>query len=153
MIEREFLEDISKYKTKIIAGFTTRQLVCFGIALVVCVPLYHILSAYFIKAFCLTICGVIGLPIMTCGFVEIYGMPIEKFMFTILKTMVFTTVSRKYKNDNVYEQFFTEAISDLTYSSKELKKIKKEAKKEKLDKDPAFAPITPSKNKKKKGGL
>lgn len=128
MIEREVLQDIRKYKKKVIGPFSLRELVCFVLALIVCVPTYFFLSKYLVRNAIIFVIVVLAIPFLLCGWKEVYGMPFEKYAFSVLKKICTRSKHRKYGSTNICDVLFEEP--EIVLTSKEIKEMKKKQKKE-----------------------
>lgn len=117
-IEREILKDIQSYKPKFIGPFTLRNLAGIGLSLAIGLPTFFFLNQYFIKTFSFFISALLATPICACGFCEIYGLPLEKFIYTVIKTFLFSPRQRKFKINNYYEQLFLELHEPHDYKKK-----------------------------------
>lgn len=96
-IEREILQDITKYKARLIGPLTARQTVCVVITGAICIPAYMIMKNYFVMDFIFPVLlGLAALP-MACGFVAPYDMPLEKFLYYFVQTSIISPPIRRYK--------------------------------------------------------
>lgn len=109
-IEREILQDITKYKAKFIGPFTTRQAACIGITAAIVIPLYLIGRTIFTKEFLFPCLILIGTPVMLCGFYMPYDMPLERFIVSVLFTFILSPPTRRYKRKSEMEVFFEPAM-------------------------------------------
>lgn len=147
MIEREVLQDITKYKAKLIGPFTGRQAIFFTVSAVIAIPVYLFLKQYFVKTFALAIPCIVVSPLLLCGFYEPYGMHFEKYAMTIFKTKIISPTIRKVNEKNAYYEQLKEfnieydnLNSDIDKSNK--KKSKKAKKcKEKIEKGSIDEPL------------
>ena len=103
MIEVEMSKDIRDFQTKLIGPFTKRQLICIVIGLAYGVPLFFIFGSTGMDIVLRVLIPVILMtPTIACGWVNLYGMPLEKFMVHIIKTVFFRPKRRLYQIENVY---------------------------------------------------
>ena len=102
MIQIEMSKDINDFSPKIISIFDRRQLICVGLACSYGLPI--IMSKSFDTGFetRLTIGLLLMFPVIACGWVKLFGMPLERFVWHIIKTRVLGTPQRFYKTDNIY---------------------------------------------------
>ena len=107
-IEREILQDITKYKTRFIGPFSVREIVCIGIIVAIDVPAFLILSQFFVMSFVMPCLIFLALPAALCGFFPIYDMPFEKFVISIIQTQILSPRIRKYKGKTGVEKFLEE---------------------------------------------
>lgn len=134
MIEVEMTKDIRKYKTKLYMGLTSRQCLCAGLAAVVSVFTFFKLGSFenMTLETKLTICIVLCIPLMAVGWIEMYGMPFEKFVITIIKNGFINPKRRPYKIERVQIEE-PKASHNEQLSKKELSQKKKEKKKKAKD--------------------
>lgn len=138
MIELEMTKDIRKYKTKLYMGLTARQCVCIALAAVACAFTFFKLG-YFENMTLetrFTICVFIALPFIAVGWIEMYGMPFEKFTMVVIRNCFINPKRRPYKSEGVailteIESMERKLSEDLELSPKEKKRQKKELKKQK----------------------
>ncbi len=92
-------KDISKYKEKVILGLTWRQLICSALALVICIPLWYFLknNTNISEDNIGWIIIIIAMPIFSVGWLDIHGLPVEKYIFSILKHELLYPTVRPYK--------------------------------------------------------
>lgn len=138
MIELEMTKDIRKYKTKLYLGLTARQCVCMALAMVLCaftfVKLGYFEDMTLETRF--TICVFIALPFLAVGWIEMYGMPFEKFVLVVIQNAFLNPKHRPYKSDALKELTEIEKeeqklADDIEMTPKEKKKKSKELKKQK----------------------
>lgn len=112
--------DLSKIKAKLAFNPTKRQLICFGIAAVVGIPTY---------LFTRSMIGITGaMPLMIglmlpCFFFAMYkrdGLPFEKALRNIIRTVFIRPPTRPYKTENFYTLFSSDGkeVNQLDYSKK-----------------------------------
>lgn len=127
MIEIEIPGDISDFKPKVIGGLTARQCIFYPIAALGAFVSY--------KFFGTTLLGILLMIVLCvfpalCGFMEPYGMPLEKFLIMVLFTYYLPPTKRKYVTKNMYE----ECIPKETSEEKKQRILKTRKKKEKNQK-------------------
>lgn len=128
MIEREVLQDIRKYKKKVIGPFSLREIICLGLALIVCIPTYFFLSKYLVRNAVLFIIMLIATPFLLCGWKEMYGMPFERYALSQIKKFFTRSKHRKYASTNICDELFER--TEISLTKQEQKEIKKRRKKE-----------------------
>lgn len=94
--------EVRKYKEKLVAGLTLRQLIAVGVILLVCLPLYigGMIKGYneeLLSWLVIIIGGTIG----SFGFIKYHGMPMEKAAVAFLKYMIYPG-KRVVKTQNAY---------------------------------------------------
>ena len=113
-IEREVLQDITKYKAKLVGPFTLRQTVCVAIAGGWGLLVHSAMKGIFEKSFIMGVALVVVIPALVCGFIEPYDMPMEKFVIGLVRSLLSPAVRKYKKKTNI------ELITD--YLVKEEKK-------------------------------
>jgi len=125
-VEREILQDITKYKTRFLGPFSVREIVCIGIIVAIDVPAFLILSKFFVMSFVMPCLIFLALPPALCGFFPIYDMPFEKFVISIIQTQILSPRIRKYKGKTGVEKFLESNGGIPTPKFKKNKPTKKE---------------------------
>lgn len=100
MIEVEMSEDIRKYEPKAVGPFTLRQLICFGIAAIIAIPIAILLPLRWDNK--LLVACIIVVPIALCGYIKMDGMPFEVLVLRLVYMYILTPGKRKYKRENTY---------------------------------------------------
>ncbi len=102
MIDVEITRDIRDYEPKLFNLITTRQLILLIIGLIIAVPVVILVPIEN-----LTIRMIIGTlimgPFIACGWVTIYGMKLEKYLWQIIKSSFFMPKNRKYKPESTVD--------------------------------------------------
>ena len=109
MIEIEMSRDIREFSPKVLGPFDKRQLVVLIITVLVGVPLFMLLGPVPLQAK-LIIILIVCLPILLCGWVKMFGMPLEVFVMKFIIPTLFSPRKKVYMTDNAYERMFTEPI-------------------------------------------
>ena len=107
MIEIEMSRDIREFSPKVLGPFDKRQLVVLVIAVLVGVPLFMLLGPVPLQAK-LIIILIVCLPILLCGWVKMFGMPLEVFVMKFIIPTLFSPRKKVYMTDHTYERMFTE---------------------------------------------
>lgn len=125
--------EIRAYKEKLAFGLTLRQLIATIMAFGICVPLYMYGRKFLSDDTASWLVIITGVPIAGIGFVKINGMPFEKFILAILKTMVILPQRRIFKSVNFFEEVDGKAKAEEVagINLRKLKKYKKQAGREK----------------------
>jgi len=135
MITVRIPEEIRKYKAKRIFGLTTRQLVCLAIAVLVCLPLWFFGKNYFSEDVIGWAIIIIAIPCGAIGFIAPYGIPMEKFFVSWMKSNVLFPKKRRFHTDNVFRELQNKAKAEkIPTKSREKKKYFKEQKEAALEK-------------------
>ena len=97
-IEITVNEDIRDYEAKAFGNFTTRQAASLAALLVIEAPIYFLTHKFLGQATVLLL-GIIGMPILGCGFWKPYGFRFEEYAKVILNN-AFQLPIRSYRNNN-----------------------------------------------------
>lgn len=137
MIEVAVPNDICKYEAKLIGPLTTRETIALCLSGGISFGIYQLLG----DAFTFETIGYIIIPliapILICGWYKPYGIPFEKFIWLVFRTMFLSPRIRKYQIRNQWEMMLQEnLITDnekggnaTTAKEKEKKKTEKKKKK------------------------
>lgn len=129
-------DEVRTYKEKIIAGLTARQLICSILAIGICAPLYYFGRNYISEDVLSWIIIIIGLPLLSVGFLKFHGLPMEKFFVAWFKFEWLYPRKRTYKIENVYRDIQNRAIKDeIPKKRKERKNLAKEKAMERAERD------------------
>ena len=111
-------KDLTKVKSKVMFGLTKRQLICFGTAALIGVPLFFLLKST-ISSSAATLCMiVVMLPFFLLAMYERHGQPLEVIAGQIIQTMFIRPKERPYQTNNFYA-----AIERQNQVEKEVRKI------------------------------
>lgn len=102
-IEREVPKDISRYESKLLGPFTTRQIVCGVPGIALAIGGYFISQPYVNDDISFFIAFIIGMPFLLCGWAKPYGIPLEKYLSIIFVSQVLAPKHRKYVTENTYK--------------------------------------------------
>ncbi len=102
-------KDLTKVKSKIAFNLTKRQLLCFGAAALVGVPLYFLLRVPLGTTAAAMVMMLLMLPFFLLAMYERNGQPLEKVVGSILKVMVLRPHVRPYRTDNAYAALVRQA--------------------------------------------
>lgn len=116
-------KDLTKVKTKVMFGLTKRQLICFGAAALIGVPLFFFLKSA-INSSAATLCMiVVMLPFFLLAMYERHGQPLEVIAGQIVQAMFIQSKERPYQTNNFYA-----AIERQNQVEKEVRKIVQKSK-------------------------
>ena len=116
-------KDLTKVKSKVMFGLTKRQLICFGAAALIGVPLFFLLKSA-ISSSAATLCMiVVMLPFFLLAMYERHGQPLEVIAGQIVQTMFIRPKERPYQTNNFYA-----AIQQQNQVEKEVRKIVQKSK-------------------------
>ena len=105
-------KDLTKIKSKMLFGLTKRQLVCFGSAALVGVPLFFLLrgpAGNSVAAMCMML---VMLPFFLLAMYEKNGQPPEKLIRNIVQVCFLRPKQRPYRTNNFYDLLNRQDILD-----------------------------------------
>lgn len=97
-------KDLSGIKTKVALNLTTRQLVCFGPAVVIGFGLFFLTKDKLGSQGAVLLMMVVIMPFFFLAMYERDGMPAEKVIYLMLRQKVFLPGIRPYKSENLFKQ-------------------------------------------------
>lgn len=97
--------DLSKIKTKVAFNLTQRQLVCFGSAAVVGVPIYLLSRGAIGNTGAMFAMLVVMLPAFLLAMYERDGLPFEKVVRNVIRVKFTRPGIRPYRTENIYASF------------------------------------------------
>ena len=116
-------KDLTKVKSKVMFGLTKRQLVCFGTAALIGVPLFFLLRKP-AGSSAATLCMiVVMLPFFLLAMYERHGQPLEVIVGQIVQTVFLRPKERPYQTDNFYA-----AVERQIKTEKEVRRIVQKSK-------------------------
>ena len=116
-------KDLTKVKSKVMFGLTKRQLVCFGAAALIGVPLFFLLRGT-VNSSTATVCMiVVMLPLFLLAMYEKDGQPLEVIAGQIIQTVFLRPKERPYMTNNFYA-----AVEQQNQVEKEVRAIVRKAK-------------------------
>lgn len=116
-------KDLTKVKSKVMFGLTKRQLICFGAAALIGVPLFFLLKAV-INTTAATLCMIlVMLPFFLLAMYERHGQPLEVIAGQIIRSMFVRTKERPYQTNNFYA-----AVERQIQTEKEVMAVVRKAK-------------------------
>lgn len=116
-------KDLTKVKSKVMFGLTKRQLVCFGTAALIGVPLFFLLRKP-AGSSAATLCMiVVMLPFFLLAMYERHGQPLEVIAGQIIQTVFLRPKERPYMTDNFYA-----AVERQIKTEKEVRRIVQKSK-------------------------
>ena len=116
-------KDLTKVKSKVMFGLTKRQLVCFGAAALIGVPLFFLLRCT-VNSSTATVCMiVVMLPLFLLAMYEKDGQPLEVIAGQIIQTVFLRPKERPYMTNNFYA-----AVERQNQVEKEVRAIVRKAK-------------------------
>ena len=116
-------KDLTKVKSKVMFGLTKRQLICFGAAALIGVPLFFLLRGT-VNSSTATVCMiVVMLPLFLLAMYEKDGQPLEVIAGQIIQTVFLRPKERPYMTNNFYA-----AVERQNQVEKEVRAIVRKAK-------------------------
>ena len=116
-------KDLTKVKSKVMFGLTKRQLICFGAAALIGVPLFFLLKAV-LSTTVATLCMIlVMLPFFLLAMYERHGQPLEVIAGHIIRSMFTRTKERPYQTNNFYA-----AVKRQMQTEKEVMAVVRKAK-------------------------
>lgn len=94
--------DLSRIKTKLAFNLTKRQLVCFGTAAVIGIPVYLLARSSVGGTGAMLLMIALMLPFFFLAMYERDGLPAEKVLRNILRATILTPRVRPYRTENFY---------------------------------------------------
>ena len=95
-------KDLTKVKSKVLFGLTLRQLICFGAAVLVGVPLFFLLRNAVASSLA-TLCMIlVMLPFFLLAMYERHGQPLEVILGQMIQAMFVRPAIRPYQTNNFY---------------------------------------------------
>ena len=95
-------KDLTKVKSKVLFGLTRRQLICFGAAVLVGLPLFFLLKDT-VSSSAATLCMIlVMLPFFLFAMYERHGQPLEVILGQIIQTFFIRPKERPYQTQNFY---------------------------------------------------
>ena len=114
--------DLSKIKTKVAFNLTQHQLVCFGGAAVVGVPIYLLSRGAIGNTGAMFAMLVVMLPAFLLAMYERDGLPFEKVVRNVIRVKFTRPGIRPYQTENIYASFAGK--EEMRIAEKETKKHK-----------------------------
>lgn len=95
-------KDLTKVKSKVLFGLTRRQLICFGAAVLVGVPLFFLLRNT-VDSSMATLCMIlVMLPFFLLAMYERHGQTLEVVLEQMVQAMFVRPRERPYQTNNFY---------------------------------------------------
>jgi len=95
-------KDLTKVKTKLMLGMTKRQIICFGTAALIGVPVFLMTRGALGNQTAVLLMMAFMLPAFFMAMYERDGIPAEKILFNIIRSKWFFPTKRPYKTNNFY---------------------------------------------------
>ena len=109
MITENIPKDPRKYTTKVFAGFTAREIVCFGLAAIMAIGLYQLQKYIDLWEPNYYVCLPCLIPLFIGFFPSpIEDQPFEKYLFTCIKNGLLSPANRPYETISIYRKYVDE---------------------------------------------
>lgn len=96
-------KDLTKVKSKVLFGLTRRQLICFGAAVLVGMPLFFLLKNN-VDSSMATLCMIlVMLPFFLFAMYERHGQPLEVVIEQMVQALFVRPKERPYQTNNFYD--------------------------------------------------
>ena len=95
-------KDLNKIKSKVLFNLTKRQLICFGVAALMGVPLFFLLKDSAGTTAAAMVMILVMLPGFLFGVYEKYGQPLEVVLRQMIESCFIRPKERPYQTDNAY---------------------------------------------------
>ena len=95
-------KDLTKVKSKVLFGLTRRQLICFGAAVLVGVPLFFLLKGSIGTSPAAMVMMVVMIPAMLFAMYEKNGQHLEVILRNMIRSVFLRPKQRLYKTNNFY---------------------------------------------------
>ena len=96
-------KDLTKVKNKLAFNLTKRQLICFGIAALIGLPVYFLTRGVIGNSNAATVMVFLMLPAFLFAMYEKDGMPLEKVLKNMIMVKFKRPAIRRYETDNIYD--------------------------------------------------
>ncbi len=97
-------KNLSGIKTNVALNLTKRQLICFGTAALIGVPLYLATKETAGTDIAATLMIAVMIPLFILAMYEKNGMPAEKILMLIIRQKYILPGIRRYKSENLYKK-------------------------------------------------
>ena len=95
-------KDLTKVKSKVFFNLTKRQVICFGIGILIGVPVFFLLRNVLPVSAAAMIMIVVMMPAFLFAMFERNGQPLEKLLHHIIQSRFVRPKKRVYRTDNFY---------------------------------------------------
>jgi hypothetical protein len=95
-------KDLTRVKTKFVLGLTKRQVVCFGSAAVLGLPLFFLLREYIPTSAAAFLMILVMVPWFLFAMYERCGLPLEQFLRCVIAARFTRPRIRTYQTNNLY---------------------------------------------------
>jgi len=119
-------KDLNRIKSKVAFGMSKRQLLCFGGAATIGIPVYFLTRSTIGNSPAVLLMMVVMAPLFLLAMYEKDGLPAEKVLRNYIRTKFYWSVTRPYKTENFYNDFTTKGeVVTIAQSNKGAKQTSK----------------------------
>lgn len=97
-------KDLANIKTKVLFGLTRRQIICFGAAVLIGIPLFFLLRNTVSASTAIVWMVLAMLPFFLFAMYERNGQPLEVFLKHMVQTIFVRPKIRLYQTTNIYAE-------------------------------------------------
>ena len=130
-------KDLTKVKSKVVFGLTKRQLICFGGALLVGVPLFFLIRGRVPTSAAALIMVFAMLPGFLLALYEKHGQPLEVVVMQMIQCCFLRPKERPYQTNNAYAALMRQHQMEQEVKAIVQKRNSKRTRKNKADPRPA----------------
>lgn len=129
-------KDIRNVKAKFIGPFTRRQTYALVPAGLIAVGVYTLFNRYVSSESLIGLIAALDTPIIACGFIDVYGMPLWVFAKDVAITKCLAPKHRPYATENTYGAYAGQNCITYEYFDGDMEDYsgKKRKRKKKLNK-------------------
>ena len=109
---------LTKVKTKVMFNLTKRQLICFGLGIVIGLPIFFLTKSALGTSVSAMLMIIVMLPCFMLALYEKHGQPLEKVLKQYINARFIRPKVRPYRTENIYSAMMKQSILD-----KEVEKI------------------------------
>ena len=114
--------DLTRVKTKVFFNLTNRQLLCFGAAALIGVPIFFLVKATGNVSLAALSMMIVMLPLFFLAMYEKDGFPAEKILYFMIRQKFLTPGIRPYKSENIYRR-----LEETERIKEEVRKLEEKA--------------------------
>ena len=95
-------KDLTAIKSKFVMGLTKRQVICFGSAVILGLPLFFLIKTVAPVAAAAMLMLIVMLPFFLLAMYEKNGLPLEKYIKCVISVKFTRPKIRTYQTNNLY---------------------------------------------------
>ena len=103
-LSSDMIKDPTKVKSRFIGSFSKRQILCYGIAVLIGVPFYLLTKDIIGKESAALFMVALMFPAIICSIYEKDGLPAEKYFLRFIKWRFIRPMKRAYRKENRFER-------------------------------------------------